>query len=54
MSMLAPIVGGLIAQIIGYPALFFSGAILSLFGGIIIITAVRDPRQPTKMIKSEG
>jgi len=50
MSMLAPIVGGVIAQTVGYPALFLSGAVLSLLGGIVIVTAVRDPRHTTNIV----
>jgi MFS family permease len=45
MTFVAPIIGGILAQYFGYPVLFFTAAVLSFLGGIVIVFFVRDPRR---------
>jgi MFS family permease len=53
-TILAPILGGLLAEIYGYPAAFIASAIAGLATAFIILTLVRDPPRPLAVEKEQA
>jgi MFS family permease len=41
---LAPILGGWLATLVGYPPMFLAALVVSVLGGLLYITWVREPR----------
>lgn len=43
-TILAPLIGGILADSLGYPATFITSAILALISAVILVALVKDPR----------
>jgi predicted MFS family arabinose efflux permease len=44
-TILAPLLGGLIADTLGYPVTFVTSAVLAVISGIILVALVEDPQR---------
>jgi MFS family permease len=53
-TILAPILGGLLAEIYGYPAAFIASAIAGLATAVMIRSLVRDPRRTLAVEKEQA
>ncbi len=53
-TILAPILGGLLAEIYGYPAAFIASAIAGLATAVVIRSLVRDPRRTLAVEKEQA